>query len=76
MPEYADYEKKSEESYPLADLIRHLIGGHHLPSQSIISTVYHVNSLPVNGKCSSEICNFLEYILKLKVTKNEFMKFP
>ena len=55
MPEYADYEKKSEESYPLADLIRHLTGDHHLPSQNIISTVYPVNPLPGNGEMSSDM---------------------
>ena len=48
--EYADYKEKSEESYPLADLIRHVTGDHHLPSQNIISTVYPVNHQPGNGE--------------------------
>ena len=59
MPEYADYKKKSEESYPLADLIRHLTGDHlRISSQDIISTVYPVNPLPGNGECSSVMSLF------------------
>ena len=50
-PEYADYKEKSEESYPLGDLIRHVTGDHlRISSQNIISTVYPVNRQPGNGE--------------------------
>ena len=35
-----DNKEKAEDSFPLVNLIRHLIGDHHLPSQNVVCTVY------------------------------------